>query len=385
LNVLRKLASGQTIAERLAEKKVTTGFDYLRIVLAALVVAWHSMQLSYGDAYYRAFWQSPWRPAAFFVIPCFFTLSGYLVAGSLDRVKSIFEFVMLRVLRIVPALFVEILLSAFILGPLLTTVPLSQYFSSTELYSYFFNVIGYIHYTLPGMFPYNPYPHIVNAQLWTIPYELQCYIALTLTAIVWAFWRHSWNKISLGQDRVVFLVLTLGLNFAAVAYFALAKHHSLLRLFEAANGPMLVMQFLTGVCFHLWRDKIVLNRWLFLGSVVASWLLTIHYQTEYLAILPLAYVTVYLGLLSPPKKWLFGGADFSYGLYLFGWPIQQTFEQLFPQYRFWWACLAFSLVLGLLYAAFSWHCIEKPINDRKKTIIATLQALFSRPLTQPAG
>ena len=58
----------------------------------------------------------------------FFCLSGFLVAGSLERCRTPISFAGLRIFRIFPALVVEVLLSALILGPLLTHYSLKMYF-----------------------------------------------------------------------------------------------------------------------------------------------------------------------------------------------------------------------------------------------------------------
>ncbi|SHN38015.1 Acyltransferase family protein [Duganella sacchari] len=160
-----------------------SGFDYLRLILSLAVILWHSYVLSEGrDAAHDL--------SQFFLVPvrsiliCFFALSGFLVAGSLLRCKTLFMFLGLRVVRIVPALFLEVTISALLLGPLVTTVPLSTYFSSQEFHSYFLNIAGIIHYTLPGVFETNPFPKVINGQLWTIPWELECYVALSLLSLV---------------------------------------------------------------------------------------------------------------------------------------------------------------------------------------------------------
>ncbi len=108
------------------------------------------------------------------VLPAFFALSGFLVSTSLFRSKTIFEFVTLRVVRMMPALFGEVLISALLLGPLLTAFTIQEYFSSRQFYVYWLNIIGEIHFQLPGLFLDNPDPGRVNLQLWTIPLELKC-------------------------------------------------------------------------------------------------------------------------------------------------------------------------------------------------------------------
>jgi peptidoglycan/LPS O-acetylase OafA/YrhL len=109
------------------------------------------------------------------ILPMFFALSGFLVTGSLFRTRTLTEFIALRLLRLVPALAVEVTLSAVVLGALFTSLPIGQYFSDPAFWKYFLNIAGRIHYSLPGVFQDNPIP-IVNISLWTIPYELEWYL-----------------------------------------------------------------------------------------------------------------------------------------------------------------------------------------------------------------
>jgi len=114
----------------------------------------------------------------------FFALSGFLVAGSLERSKTTLTFIGLRLIRIYPALAVEVALSAFLIGMAVTAFPLVTYFQDPLFLKYLLNVIGDIHYNLPGVFENNPVPKIVNAQLWTVPVELMCYVALTVLVLL---------------------------------------------------------------------------------------------------------------------------------------------------------------------------------------------------------
>src|SRR5271168_2704028 len=117
------------------------------------------------------------------IVPAFFALSGFLVTGSALRVRATSTFLMFRVLRILPALLVEVTLSALVLGPIFTTLPLRHYFSDPQFFRYFGNIVGWITFYLPGVFHDNIYP-TVNGNLWTLPAELDCYLitgALLLT------------------------------------------------------------------------------------------------------------------------------------------------------------------------------------------------------------
>ena len=116
----------------------TSGFNYLRIILALSIVAWHSRTVTLlpqgtltQEEVIAQVWAQLRAPLAL-VLPMFFALSGFLVAGSLNRTR-LDSFVALRIFRIVPALAVEVILSAIVLGPLFTTFSYNQYFSDSSL------------------------------------------------------------------------------------------------------------------------------------------------------------------------------------------------------------------------------------------------------------
>ena len=105
------------------------------------------------------------RPAIFFLylVPAFFAVSGFLVTGSGLRVRATSTFLAFRVLRILPALLVEVTLSALVLGPIFTRLPLSSYFSDQQFFRYFGNIVGWITFYLPGVFQ-NNHVSVVNGK-----------------------------------------------------------------------------------------------------------------------------------------------------------------------------------------------------------------------------
>ena len=175
-----------TLGERLVlTQHRPAGFDWMRLLLASGIVVFHTIVTSYGDDVQNAFWLDPvWRPPLASILGMFFALSGFLVAGSLERCRTLISFAGLRIMRIFPALVVEVLLSAFVLGPLLTRASPAEYVGDVQFRHYLLNILGLVHYTLPGLFVDNPLPRIVNGQLWTVPYELVCYEALIAIAIL---------------------------------------------------------------------------------------------------------------------------------------------------------------------------------------------------------
>jgi peptidoglycan/LPS O-acetylase OafA/YrhL len=332
---------------------VTAGFDYLRVALALAVLVWHSIILTSGSlAVYRALWSGPFRFLVAAILPMFFALSGFLVAGSLERTR-LHQFAILRVLRLAPALAVEVALSALVLGALFTTLPLRDYLTSPGLGEYFGNILGLVHFTLPGVFEQNRVPRVVNSQLWTIPFELECYVSLVIVSLLMGL-RH----------RRVFVALLALFSLAATAGAVL---NNLVSPFAPLQGRVLVVAFLAGVGIHLYRDRIPYSSAIGAVAAIASMALLQIADTAYLAVFPVAYLTVWIGLMRPPKI-PFG--DLSYGVYLFHFPVEQTIAHLFPGVGCWWRMTLMALPPTLLCAWLSWNLIEQPVLSRKKLILA---------------
>jgi peptidoglycan/LPS O-acetylase OafA/YrhL len=297
------------------------------------------------------------------LLPAFFALSGFLVSGSLERTRTVPMFLGLRALRILPALAVESLIAALILGPLLTTLPLKDYVASPLFWQYFLNIAGIPQYHLPGVFAHNPIDR-VNGQLWTIPFELRCYLTIALLALLGAVRRRGWLVVA------TIAYLAYGVIATAVQY-----PQDLTSVAGPLPGWLLVESFLVGVLIHVYRDRLPW-RWSWgVGSLAAGLALLAVPVGQYLAIAPLAYATVFFGLTNPRKSGFLKGADYSYGIFLYGFVIQQTFVALAPWGRHWWINIAVAAPVATLVAAASWHLVEKPALGLRKHL-AKLEAAW---------
>jgi peptidoglycan/LPS O-acetylase OafA/YrhL len=349
-NVAQTVAD-PTLAERLTVTKGRpSGFDYMRVVLALSVICWHSLMISNGINAEPGAFERLLGPLSLLIVPMFFALSGFLVAGSLERSKTLIGFLGLRIFRIMPALSVEVLISALILGPVFTTLSLREYFSHPELHSYFFNIIGDIHYKLPGVFQENP-STLVNGQLWTVPYELVCYIMLSVLSV-------------LGIVRRRHLLLGF-----IVVYYVAQLANTLLRPstdFQGAGGSSIVMAFIAGLLLFRYRDKVTWSKALFAVAFVLSIALPMFIPKGMrFAALPIAYVTVYLGLLNPPRNRLLLSGDYSYGLFLYGFPVEQAVYSASPHLQTWYGVMLIAVPVTAAIAAASWWTIEKPILGQR--------------------
>jgi peptidoglycan/LPS O-acetylase OafA/YrhL len=330
------------------------GFDLMRLGLALTIFIFHSYFVSQGDD--GSLWKGPLRPLLISLVPIFFAVSGFLVTGSALRTASLRVFVAFRVLRIAPALATEVCLSALILGPLVTRLRLRDYFGDTAFFQYFGNMVGRVRFVLPGVFIDNPMPDFVNVNLWTLRPEFYCYAIMAMLMVVGAA----------AKPRI----LTWSIMVAALALTVANSFHNLSEKPDGYQLNVPVYYFFVGVLAYHWRAKIIIDLRLFGLCAIVSYLLLRSPGYAYLAAFPVTYCMVYLGMLPLPRISLLQMGDYSYGVYLYGFPIQQTLVHFFPVLREYWPllfCVAAPLTLS--FAMLSWHFIEYP-TLRLKTRVA---------------
>ena len=151
-----------------------------------------------------------------------------------------------------------------------------------------------------------------------------------------------------------------------------------------ASGWSLVMVFLAGITLYRYRDRIPWNWKLFLLSLALALVLIAAPNGDRFEALPLAYLTVYLGLLNPPRqRWLLSG-DYSYGLFLYGYPIQQACVAFGFARGHWYLNLAAAIPLAFVVAAISWWLVEKPAL-KSRVVLKRIESRISRALCQGTG
>lgn len=302
------------------------GFDYLRLIAAILVIAHHARVLN-GQP---PLMLGPGLDPGALGVGIFFVISGFLVAGSQARDPRPMAFLARRALRILPGLLVALVLTAFVLGPLVTALAPLDYLGDPEPYAYVLkNLALYpVTYALPGVFLAAPVAGIVNGSLWTLRLEAAAYLGLAVLAPL---------------RRAMPLALESLTALAAIA--AIALHATGLD----ARGDLYRIGYLAALNGFLFLSGASLQAngtrpraWTALAALV--FLLT---PAWFLA-LPLAVVE--LGRLRLPKP----PADLSYGLYIYSFPLQQW---LATQHQL---SLPASLAVTLPFAALSWVLVEKP-------------------------
>lgn len=290
----------------------------------------------------------------------FFVISGFLVTRSLENSATIKSFFWKRFLRIFPAMVVVIGLAVFVLGPLVTEAPLGDYFTSLETYRYLGgSFLYFITYSLPGVFLNNPYPGAVNGSLWTLPYEWACYCLLACLAPLIRKRSFIWlagiaaacmaTRTLLGHYQVFLVVPFVSIDTRELLLFAF------LFFWGAAAGYVAsyIRYNFLAVCLAL----VALGGLLFFHKKLASyWLLII-----------LPFITVWLAAIPLPaviRRW-FNQADFSYGMYIYAFPVAQLLVYSYRGFTVTTFALA-TIFATLPLAMLSWYLVEKPALALKK-------------------
>lgn len=358
--MIDKYRSLPSIADVLnANRGEGPGFNFMRLALAILILGAHSSWIAGKDI--TQDWVGLHGLFLLSLVPAFFALSGFLVTGSALRTNAVRPFIALRLIRIVPALFVEVVLSAIIFGPLLTTYALSDYFTDVRFFEYFGNIVGRIRFELPGLFEANPVPHIVNVNLWTLKPEFYCYILMAAMLALNVF-----------RSRELFTgFLALMIVVATIASYAFG--------FGISEGnyhwTIIVFFFFVGCATFQWREYIRLHWALFAASAAISVaIMSMDRQLAFLVTPFFTYCVVYIGMLPLRLPKAITRFDVSYGIYLYGFPIQQTLVSQFE-----WTHhngLVLFLVaapLTILFASLSWVFVEKPFLKLKPYVTGTIR------------
>lgn len=347
-------------------------FHLIRFLAAVLVIFGHSYPLAgYDKPDYIQELTGGLLPAAHIGVCIFFSLSGYLIAKSLAASNNYFHFFIKRLVRILPGLIVAILFTAFVIGPLATTLSLSAYFTNHETYEYLKAVKMYPQYSdsLPGVFKKLPIK-LVNGSLWTLAYEVTCYAGLLAA--------HLLFRKFLKYALLILLLVTWGSFFYWHEY--LLTYYTPIRIIHLSWINLLDfgLYFLMGSILFYFKDQIVYNKYIlfilflvFLLSYLLSAILKVTplESIGWIRYVFLPYAVLFFGF---QKGWLnnFGrSGDISYGLYIYSFPLQQLIVLFYgPEIISITEMFLYSLVLTLPIAWLSWHFVEAPSLQLKEIL-----------------
>ena len=317
----------------------------LRLALAAEVILFHSFPVT-GRMPPAAILQLLFAVG----VDGFFAISGFLIARSWLTNPRLGEYLTARVLRILPGFYVCLVVTAFVIAPISVEIQggsAADLLMSTSPIEYVLknSAVAHLQFDVGGTPLGVPMVGDWNASLWSLVWELLCYMAVAVLGLV-----------GLATRRWTSLVIV---GLAAVGAFLLPP----LTFPGVWTIPQLLarcaMMFAAGAVMYHWRD-VIPARWSLVAISVVIVVLAGVFLPDYrvVAALPLAYAVVVSGALIKNNR-LALRTDLSYGLYIYAFPVQQLLVVsglafLNPVVFFLVATIA-----TLPLAALSWFLVEK--------------------------
>ena len=341
--------------------------NFIRLVLATTVVVDHAVGLG-------GFKDDPFAQFGPLAVYGFFGISGYLIAASADH-NTVGRYLWQRFLRIFPAFWACLLLTAFLFGLLAW----SHQNPHCGVSCYVRAPLGPLDYlrqnfwlridqqgianTLKGV-PFGP---AWNGSLWSLFYEFLCYLMLAVFAVS-GLLRHR-------RLVAILAVAAWGAELIITWNMSLNSQVTIFNAADATRLLQLVPIFLCGTLLYLYRDKIPDSFWLAAASailVALSFVIPLDGRDREFGLTltnvfapALAYLMIWLGIHLPLYK-VGARNDYSYGIYIYGYPVTQLLA-VWGVYRWGVVSYTFSVVaLTTVFAVGSWWLIEKNALRLKK-------------------
>jgi peptidoglycan/LPS O-acetylase OafA/YrhL len=341
-------------------------FNVVRLVAASLVIVSHSFALLGGDNLAQPLSWGPFSLGAN-AVNVFFVLSGIMLSRSFDRKPEWRSFTAARLLRIFPALVVSGVVTAWLIGPFVSGETFVGYFA--DMHALLYPLVGLFGGHAHVDFTGSPFPGELNSSLWTIKYELLAYLTFgTASALGLLRW------------RFVAACVTVLLGFALVALQNGPLDDSV-----TANLVRFGFCFSLGVVLYRFRDSVQIRPLSSLAVLVAviplgmtpigpvAWIGATAY-----AALSLASVRV-PGITRFTNRW-----DISFGVYLYGWPVQQLLMGAPWVHQSLIAHVVLSISGACLIGWVSFVLVERPAMRRREMLAGVLAMFTGRPLPTTA-
>ncbi|CAM3665953.1 acyltransferase family protein [Nocardioides zeicaulis] len=297
--------------------------NLVRLVLASFVIVSHTWPIGrFGDL-----WGGE-PPFGRWAVSAFFCLSGFLVARSRLRL-SIGRFFWHRGLRIFPAAWVCLAVVVFVLAPL--SLLKGGEWSPRVVVGFLVRDADLVHmvFGISGTVADGAWV----GSMWSLEFELLAYLVAAVLLAGWAR-RHA-----VGAPAVALLVLTV---------WGGSEPHA---------WQWLLGMFVAGMLVQGISDRVPVSGRLAALSVVALVVLHMAGWERSLWPLPLCYLVLWLGV-TVPASWA-PRSDISYGVYLYGFPVQVTIEWFLPGLPLV-GHMVLALAVSYVLAYASWTLVERP-------------------------
>jgi peptidoglycan/LPS O-acetylase OafA/YrhL len=333
-------------------------FDLVRLVAAIAVAYGHAFVLQLPDEHHDFVTALlGYDYSGSLGVFAFFLLSGILVTASFDRQRSAARFIALRASRLWPAVAFGSCLVVFVLGPLFTTWPLRDYFASGATWSNLDSLSTILfsqRWRLPGVFDHNHFGNSICEPLWTLCIEVRYYFVVLLAGMLGL----------LKSRRGMILAVLIGVIPWVVRphlhpHFEIGFRDLAFKPGGYAFFPEPV--FMAGMLLYAWRERVYISGWAAIALFCSWFALRDTGLGQPVFYVAFAWLVLWVGT-TPLLHAFVPRNDYSFGIYLFGFPVQQSISHLAPTLD---PLVALAIAAPFIFAlAFvSWHGVEKPALD----------------------
>lgn len=289
--------------------------DIIRFVAAIMVILCHAYPIGLGMGVPDPLSALTNDQLSFgsLAVSVFFFYGGFLICKSMCRLKTAKDYFRARILRIGPLLIIVTVMLAFVAGPILTKLTVSEYFTEAGTYKYLLNGILLLQHNLPGVFTENIYGQAVNGPLWTLPIEFLCYV------MCYFLYRLRFlNQKNMKWATILFSIGCIGVKVLSYRIPIL--------------GDMIrpIGLFFAGILYFVYKDKIEMKGSWSVIALLAMIVSAVFGILPYTIFIFFPYVFAYIAYAAKVK---FSGfarhGEISYGVYLCAWPVQQIICQIF--------------------------------------------------------
>lgn len=346
-------------------------FDFLRLMLAMFVIITHSYPLSgIPENDILSQWSDQQASLSNIGVRGFFVISGYLIFQSLERSSSLLNYYWKRFLRLYPGLLLVLILTV-LLAPFVYHNESRSYLRNIDVYKYIpYNISLYrLKYTIAGVFDNNPHTNAINGSLWTLCYEFTCYLLLSVL-----FFIRNQKLLIRVLLAALFILLYIANIFYPNQLDGHIQFHDIHSKYLFTLGIYFTAGSLLASLGWIKEKKLGLLAGISLAGIAISMMLHYYQYTSYF-LLPLLMIS--FGKMSTPYLNQIGEkvGDLSYGVYIYGYPVQQTLVYFFHfNYM---ELMITSIPVVLFFAFISWHLVEKRALRLKKISMGSFN-FFSR-------
>ncbi|MFK4853271.1 acyltransferase family protein [Microbacterium sp. ZW T6_19] len=345
----------------------SNSLDFLRWLMAFLVIFSHSGPVAgfYGG-HDLGVQISDEQSLGGVAVAGFFFFSGFLITKSRMGRSTIWRYFWRRCLRIFPAFWAALVLTVVLLAPIawhLEKGTFDGYWSAaveaptTYFIDNMFLTLG--QRNIAGLGETVPYflnhgARDWNGSAWTLSYEFLCYIVVGLLGL--------FGALASKRFATAFAVVVIALN--ALQWLGAGNIAGLNRVLADPFMLMFFAPFAFGMLFALHGDKIIIDDRIAIGMLGLGLFTYAFGGWNVIGQYGFLYFLMWVGVRLPLTRWARFG-DFSYGIYIYAWPLM-TLATYFGLQKYGWIVYHVVIVVAVhLLAIGSWHLIEKPAMSLK--------------------